>query len=480
MSDHHDHTIVLGLLQKPSRLSDVMGVIGPDFLIDPEAKKLYSLILHYQVKNKGKVDLPLALSILERAEGKLASRLLKLAQEYEGMNVVSDAEFRDGIVGLVQAKKRQALQDHGTEALDAVLAGDAKQAERVMRRGLALAEDLDLDEDQPINIREKATIDAERDRLKNPGKDVGPGFDVGFPTIQKRVSLRRKELVILGGYAADGKTHLSKTLVYNANQKGARVLFVALEMTKQEMLALFVCQHAYTLIDPSKEKGVSYRDILDGTETKRDRILYERALDDFEDDDPENPEGGTVTTKKGAALHIWSPRRQPTMDRYSNRVRSIAEESGLDIVVADYLELIQPTRPTGQYRLDIKDLCDEGKYLARDVGILHIMNHQISRLGRDAAEKRKPVHYYLLRDLGESSGVEKAADVVLWVYVNEELKRTNQARLGIAKARKGSTLTQGLCIFADYAHGYMADEENEESPEPDEADPVSADDPDGL
>ena len=57
----------------------------------------------------------------------------------------------------------------------------------------------------------------------------------------------------------------------------------------------------------------------------------------------------------------------------------------------------------------------------------------------------------------EFSGVEKAADTVLWVYSDESMKRDKEVRIGIAKARKGDTYTEGTFIMADYAHGAMFD-----------------------
>jgi len=147
------------------------------------------------------------------------------------------------------------------------------------------------------------------------------------------------------------------------------------------------------------------------------------------------------------------------MDRFTDRVRAMRADIGIDVVVGDYLELIQPTRDLKQYRLNLKDMAEEAKALAREEEVWVIMNHQISRAGRDAAEKRNPPHY-LMRDLGESSGIERAADHILWVYTDDDLKDERESKIGIAKARKGRTLLHGTHVYADYAKGFMSESDD--------------------
>ena len=145
------------------------------------------------------------------------------------------------------------------------------------------------------------------------------------------------------------------------------------------------------------------------------------------------------------------------MNQFWERARAVDADldDGLDMVVGDYLELIQPSRDLGQYRLNVKAQCDQSKAMARDLDVLCLMLHQISRLGRDAAEKRKPKHYQM-RDLGESSGVERAADVILWAYNDEELTAEREFKLGIAKARGGKRLTYGFHAHANFERALIA------------------------
>jgi len=448
-----EHTVVAAVLQRSSRLAEV-APLGPEFFEDRLARGLWSFSRGYHRKHgrRNALDLPLARTLLERSSKDVAVELLDLVSDYEGLQPISDAEFRDALASLITDRQRALIRAHGTASLEAVLKGDWRRAKREMRRGLVAVEDADLEDDSPADIRSAIEVEVERREVDNPPPaEVAGGFDVGFSRITRNVTLRRRELVILGGYASDGKTQFSKALAYNANQRSrARVLFVALEMDKREMKVLFVAQHAATL----DRRGVDYRAILDGTESARDKKLYHRALDDFEvkkhEDDLE------IETASGASLHVWAPRKTIDMDQFVGRAQGIAEDDGLDLVVGDYLELIEPSRDFGQYRLNLKHMAEQGKSLAREVDLLVVMNHQISRKGRDDAEKRRPKHY-LMRDLGESSGLERAADTILWIYTDDDLKDERESKVGIAKARKGRTLINGFHVMSDFSRGLVAE-----------------------
>lgn len=466
MSDA-EHTIVSGLLQKPSRIADVVA-LSPEFFVDPEAKKTFALALRYYEKRgrKNAMDMALARSTLERATGPGAPPLLRLVEEYATFAPVTEPEFRDALGTLVVDRQKRLIKDHGSKGLEAVLAGDLGLARQALRAGLLAAEDADPDDDRPADIRGAAEIEAERRALDTEEVVVGGSFDTGFSRLRRAVAFRRRELTIVAGYTADGKTHLAKTIVYNANRAGARVLFVALEMERREMRALFVAHHARAAIDP---RGVLWADILTGNASRSDRKLYRKALDDFEVKKDGDRDSEKIVTAQGGALHVWAPRKTINMAQLSDRVRAMSEDEGLDAYVVDYLELVQPGRDLGQYRLNVKDMCEQNKALAREQDVWALVNHQISRQGRDAAEKRDDHPHYLLRDLGESSGVERAADTVLWIYSDEDLKEQNEARIGIAKARKGKVLQKGFHVVADFPHGFMAELDRDARDEQDAA-----------
>ena len=451
MSDY-EHTIVCGILQRPMRIADVSR-LRLDYFQERETKALFALTRSYHEKRKRRnvMDLALARAKLEESRSKIAPFLLSLLDEYEELDPITEPEFREALEQLVNVHREDLLKRHGAAALEAMVDGDFGEARGLMRQAILEADDADLEDDRPVDIRSAASVEAERARIERPPeRDDSAGFDVGFPRLMRAVKFRRKELTILGGYAADGKTQFSKTLVSNANQNGANVLYVALEMTTEEVRAMFIAQHCARL-DP---RGVPWVEAMDGHLNAGQKKLWHRALDEFEvtrHEDHEEVEG------QAGKLIIWAPTRRITQADWVTRMRAAKQEDDVAIGVKDYTELVKPTPKKGfaNYRLDLKEMIEEDKALARELDVWVIDNHQISRKGRDDAEKRKPPHY-LKRDLGESSGLERAADHVLWVYSDHDLKDDRQAIVGIAKARKGNEIVHGIRLFADFAKSNMA------------------------
>jgi len=448
-----EHTVIAGILQSSSRLADVGG-LRPEFFGLKETRALFEYATAYHRKRgrKNALDIPLARSRLEASKSKIALALLELVDDYSDQEPVTEAEFKDALEVLASERRHHVLRRHGAAALEAVIEGDLDAATRRMRRGLVEAGDASLDDDSPVDVRSKREI-AEEKRLLEPPEEgeEEQSFDVGFPRITRAVSLRRRELTILGGYSSDGKSQWSKALVYNASRLSrANVLFVALEMSRREMRVLFVAQHAASL----DRRGVDYRAILERNASADDRKLYRRALDEFGIEGHEDQE--EIRSEAGALI-VWSPNKRINMDDFTDRIRAMRRDAGIDIVVGDFLELIQPSRNLGQYRLNLKDMVEESKALAREEGVWMILNHQISRKGRDDAEKRKPRPYYLMRDLGETSGIERAADSFLWVYYDEDLEDDREAIVGVGKARKGRKIVRGFPVFANYSRALIAE-----------------------
>lgn len=460
MSEAQD-LILAGVLQTPTRTVDIVELDEEFF--DGDHRRMFVFLVRYFKKRdrKNAMDLSLARARLERASGKkLAGVLLGFVDEYESYSEITDAEFRDALAELAQERKHKLIKEHAGAAIDSIVEGDYREAEEAMRASLIAIEDAEIDAEPPVNIRSSKAVADARERVRRAhedDEDEVQSFNIGFEFLTKRVSFRRKELTIFGGFTADGKTQVSKTLVYNANMlSGASVLWVSLEMSKEEMQTLFVAAHA-AAIDP---KGVRYRQILEGEATEREQKLYDRALADF---DVEQHEDTTEITGLPGRLEIWCPNKSPTWDRYQDRARATKREKGLDILALDYLELVLPHagKSTGHYRLDLKNMINASKALARELDLWHLVLHQISRKGRDEAEKRTP-HHYIMQDLGESAGIERAGDTFLWAYYDELLKDDKQCKVGIGKARKGETLIHGRFCYADFAKALVAEIDDED------------------
>ena len=117
------------------------------------------------------------------------------------------------------------------------------------------------------------------------------------------------------------------------------------------------------------------------------------------------------------------------------KAMQLKRKQGLDLVVIDYLSLIQPAMRTGNKWLDIGEIARNLKLMARKLDVPVIVLAQLNR-ALDTAERRPT-----LADLSDSSEIEKNADVVLFLYDSESLKNMNEPvkniDLIIAKNRDG-------------------------------------------
>ena len=133
-----------------------------------------------------------------------------------------------------------------------------------------------------------------------------------------------------------------------------------------------------------------------------------------------------------------------------SKARRLRLEQGLDLLVVDYLQLVQGRRGgIGDNRVqEISEISRSLKALARDLDLALITCSQLSRL-----VENRPGHRPQLSDLRDSGSIEQDADVVMFihredVYTTEE-EWTQQrpdrpyprniADLIIAKHRNGPT-----------------------------------------
>jgi replicative DNA helicase len=120
------------------------------------------------------------------------------------------------------------------------------------------------------------------------------------------------------------------------------------------------------------------------------------------------------------------------------KARRLYAEHDLDLIVVDYLQLMQGDRRSENRVQEISAISRGLKGLARELNIPVLALSQLSRAVESRQDKRP-----ILSDLRESGSIEQDADVVMFIYreemYNEETERQNIADLIVAKHRNGPT-----------------------------------------
>ena len=119
-------------------------------------------------------------------------------------------------------------------------------------------------------------------------------------------------------------------------------------------------------------------------------------------------------------------------------VRKNYKKNRCDLVIIDYLQLINPSESKSVREQQISEISRELKLMTVEFGIPIIALSQLSR----ATESRTD-HRPMLSDLRESGAIEQDADIVMFLYRDEyyhpDSDRKNIGEVIIAKKRHGET-----------------------------------------
>lgn len=248
------------------------------------------------------------------------------------------------------------------------------------------------------------------ERAKNKGNVVG--LPSGLIDLDKKLTgFKRSDMIVLAARPAMGKTAFCLNIAHNAAIKNdATVLIFSLEMSKEQLSQRIL----------SMESRIESQKMSSGDVT---------GADDW------NALTAAVTNlSKGKILIDDTPGLN--MMEIKNKCRRIKAEKGLDMVILDYLQLMESDGKTDNRQQEISNLSRSMKLLAREMDCPVIVLSQLSR-SPDKRENHRPV----LSDLRESGAIEQDADIVIFLYrdevYNPDTERPNVCEIIIAKHRNG-------------------------------------------
>lgn len=119
-----------------------------------------------------------------------------------------------------------------------------------------------------------------------------------------------------------------------------------------------------------------------------------------------------------------------------SKARRLQADAGVDLIIVDYLQLIEGSRGRDNRVQEISEISRSLKALARE---LHVPVLALSQLSR-AVESRSP-HIPMLSDLRESGSIEQDSDIVMFIYredhYNKDSEKKGIAEIHLAKHRNG-------------------------------------------
>ena len=275
------------------------------------------------------------------------------------------------------------------------------------------------DDIQPINAVLQDTFDM-IEKLCTEKKEV-TGMTTGFKDLNKKINgLQRTDLILLAARPAMGKTAFSLNLVQNAALKGdASVAVFSLEMSKEQLVQRMLSAQSNVELSKIKTGTLGESDwprIIDGM-----AVLSEAKI--FIDDTP--------------GIKISEIR---------SKCRRLKMEKGLDLILIDYLQLMEGEGKNENRQQEIAKISRSLKILAKELDCPVVALSQLSR----SPELRKD-HRPILSDLRESGSIEQDADIVMFLYRDEyyhdDSEKKNIGEVIVAKNRHGETGNVELVWF---------------------------------
>lgn len=260
------------------------------------------------------------------------------------------------------------------------------------------------------------------------------GLPTGFVDLDKLTSgLHPSDFIILAARPSMGKTAFALNVVQNVALRAHKkiggsprsVAFFSLEMSKEQLVNRMLCAEA-------------------NIDSQRLRI------GEMADKDWDSLWGACDSMSK-AKIFIDDTPGITAMEMRS-RARRLKAEHGLDLIVVDYLQLMQGSgrrNVSGDRQQEVSEISRSLKALARELDVPVIALSQLSR-GVEARQVKRP----MLSDLRESGSLEQDADIVAFLYredyYNPETENKNITELIIAKHRNGPVDTVNLFFHKQF------------------------------
>jgi replicative DNA helicase len=278
----------------------------------------------------------------------------------------------------------------------------------------------------------KSLLSSTLKRIHELGKSDSnlTGIPSGYPDLDKMTSgFQKGDLIIVAGRPSMGKTTLAINFAESIATKvesDKAVAIFSMEMPAEQLILRMLASTG----------TISQTNLRTGNVEDLDWINITKAVD---------------TLTKARLFIDDTPALSPTELRARAR-RLAREHGGLQLIVLDYLQLMQGNGNKSENRTsEISEISRSLKALAKELSVPVIALSQLNRSVEQRPNKR-PV----MSDLRESGAIEQDADLILFIYrdevYNPESAEKGKAELIISKQRNGPIGTVNLVFNGLYSH----------------------------
>jgi replicative DNA helicase len=403
------------VLFDPSCLGDVIGLVAPPDFDDPRLGHIYAAIL--EVTSNGQ---PLDIGgiggrLREAGALKAVGGMPYLAQLQDAAVTSAAIRHHAEVIGRY-ADARRALSRVTSLCQDTITRGtidgdffeELSSTTQGLRRGGGESSFKAVEHSIPEATSALAAL------LKARGKPVG--LSTGLVGLDNLLGgFHASDLIILAARPSMGKTALGLAIASFIAARGKPVGFFSLEMSSAQIAQRLICYYAGLSLDRLRAGK------LTSLEVDRIRTAVEVLG------------GRKFFVDEGSGLSVGE---------VCARARRMADKHGIEFIVVDYLQLMSGSGQDNREQ-EIAHISRQLKAIAKELAIPVLAMSQLNR-GVEHRADRRP----MLADLRESGAIEQDADVVSFIYRDDQYNPDSDdasiAEVIVAKHRHGATGTVKL------------------------------------
>ena len=424
-----EQSLLGGLLIDPQAWDQVGDVVTADDFYRPDHHLIFNALAELaaggkpgdmvtvseQLQRRGQLDQVGGLGYL----GTLARDTPTAANVRSYAQIVRERSLLRKLVTAGREITGSVFSDDGSTARDLV--------DRAEQRVFEIAEQSTGARDgaQRVSTLLPPLIDKIDEWHSNPGGVRG--LATGFTDFDRKTGgLRGGDLIIVAGRPSMGKTTLAMNIAEYAavspDSKAAVAIF-SMEMPSEQLVTRMLSSIGH----------VPLNGIRSGQITDDDWVRITAATSQLSE--------ARIFIDESVGL---------TPTELRARARRIKREHGLDLVVVDYLQLMQVPGTKENRATEIAEISRGLKALAKELSVPVIALSQLNRSVEQRTEKR-PV----MSDLRESGAIEQDADMILLIYRDEvydkNTTKKGMADIDLAKHRNGETGSFVLTFQGQYS-----------------------------
>lgn len=223
------------------------------------------------------------------------------------------------------------------------------------------------------------------------------GISTGYKNLDYMIGgLSYKDFILLAARPSMGKTSFALNIALNvALRKKEKVAFFNLEMSKEHVL----------------ERALSICSDISCDHIKHSTLTDKQWLDII----------NTADSLSSCPLHIYDSIFM--LKDIKHECKKLKLQKGLDLVIIDYLQLIDSGEKSENRSIDVGKISRNLKLLAKELDVTVIALSQLSR-----APEARLNHRPLLSDLRESGNLEQDADIVMFLYRDAYYNKDSQEK----------------------------------------------------